>query len=328
MLTPYQLVLKAAAERDIEVFLLAGDIRGPLSGNKHLKLKPWLHRVVTDHHKGLIGVGGVWSNFILSLALSCRKAGIPSNVIIRGDEHVCRTPTAMLLDAADAGMHLHYVSRAEYRLRTQKSWQEQWTERYPGYLWVPEGGSDINAAAACQSLGLTSFKATHWVVAAGTGATAAGVASAIPPSDNLIVVNVSADPNVEQTVREWSERLRHEHADFPDSVNKDVRGTSAGRLIFPEAPDVRFGKLTPELCKLTNQCFEQSGVLLDPVYTAKALQQVQLMIRNWTLSPGARLALIHTGGLQGWRGYIEIERHRQNLSESVIDAIESLYPAA
>lgn len=333
MLQHYQLFLEGADERGVEVFLLAGDLHNPLAGNKHLKLKPWLQRAATDRQRGLIGVGGVWSNFILSLALACRDAGLQSTGIIRGDEHLLAatdsgiwqagpatpdsppdsieqiTPTAMLQDAVAAGMQLHYVSRSNFRQRADPVWQHQWAARYPDYLWVPEGGSDLAAAAACAELVPQDFKATHWVVAAGTGASAAGVAAVIPVTDKLIVVNVSGDPKVETRIVEWSRKLRSQ--------------ATAARFA-PVAPDTRFGRLTPELCQVANQCFEQTGVLLDPVYTVKALQQVQAMIRDKAIAQGARVALLHTGGLQGWRGYVD--KYREHLSREVISAINAIYP--
>ncbi len=327
----YQLLPEVAKEHGVEVFLLAGELQSPLAGNKHLKLRPWLQRAASDQKKGLIGVGGVWSNFILCLALASRDAGLQSVGIIRGDEYsqdsrtaqAASPPTAMLQDALASGMQLHYVSRSSYRQRADPAWQQQWAARYPDYLFVPEGGSDIQAAAACAELVPADFQATHWVIAAGTGASAAGVAATIPVTDKLIVVNVSGDPKVETTVVGWSRELRS-RTDLPKGGNGEL--AHASQMIFPVAPEARFGRLTPELCELANQCFLQTGVLLDPVYTLKALHQVQVMIEDRKIVGGARLALIHTGGLQGWRGYVD--KYRQYLNREVIDEINSIYPPA
>jgi 1-aminocyclopropane-1-carboxylate deaminase len=47
----------------------------------------------------------------------------------------------------------------------------------------------------------------------------------------------------------------------------------------------------------------RQNVLLDPVYTAKAAYAVQYMVDNNEFDLGGRVLLVHTGGLQGRRGY-------------------------
>lgn len=329
----YELEFASASKSAARVFLLAGDLGDPLAGNKYLKLEPWLQRVARDGYKGLIGVGGAWSNFILSLALASKQAGIASVGIIRGAEHqslegsATAQATAMLQDACLAEMKLHFVSRAEFKRREEPAWQEQWTANYPGYLFVPEGGSSIDAARACHALLPSEFNATDWVIAAGTGATAAGVAAATRSPDRLWVINLSGDPQLQQQVLGWRNRLLREQqeSDLHGAKNQPpTTSATSPETIFPIHEQPRFGKLSKELCGLANDCFEQTGVLLDPVYTVKAMQQVQWMLQRGEFAAGARIALIHTGGLQGWRGYLH--DYGKYLSDDVLETINSLYP--
>lgn len=321
----HELDFEVANKAGARVFLVAADLDNPLAGNKYLKLEPWLQRVKTQSCKGLIGVGGAWSNFILSLALASKNAGIACTGIIRGAEHQPRQTlnpvqaTSMLQDASLAGMNLHFVSRAEFRRRAEPDWQQQWTSAYPDYLYVPEGGSCLDAARACRAMLPQNLNATHWVVAAGSGATAAGLLAAIPECGSLLVINISGDPQLQQRVQDWGTRLYRERQIKGHSVNEMI-----SRGVFSAYQQPRFGKLTAELCKLANDCFEQTGVLLDPVYTVKAMQQVQWMLQRGKFQPGAQIALIHTGGLQGWRGYLD--GYSQHLSQSILSYIDSLYP--
>ncbi len=331
--TIHELEFHGSRAAGVRIFLVAAEpahLANPLGGNKSLKLAPWLQTVTREGHKGLIGVGGAWSNFILSLALASRKAGVASVGIIRGAEHqlpaTCThnqkktqersslQSMAMLRDATLAGMQLHFVSRAEFKRRAEPDWQQQWKALYPEYLYVPEGGSSVEAARSCRSLMPENFQATHWVVAAGTGATAAGLAAAIPHGSKLLVVNISGDPALQERVKRWRSELRISESESDD----------AGPIEFPAHKLPRFGKLTAVNCELANACYEQTGVLLDPVYTIKAMQQVQWMLQAGEFPPGARIALVHTGGLQGWRGYLQ--RYSRYLSQDVLHHIESLYP--
>ena len=320
--------LEVANKAGVRIFLVAAELHNPLAGNKHLKLQPWLQRVKAEGSKGLIGVGGAWSNFILSLALASNQAGIACAGIIRGAEHQPAQnyspsqSTAMLQDAALAGMKLHFVSRAEFRRRAEPAWQQQWLAAYPDYLYVPEGGSSLDSARACRALMPQNLNATHWVIAAGTGATAAGLLAAIPVTDNLLVINISGDQKLQQQVLDWSTTLYLEGQMKGELIAQSAAEITA-RVTFPAHQQPRFGKLTAGLCELANNCFEQTGILLDPVYTVKAMQQVQWMLQCGEFQAGARIALIHTGGLQGWRGYLN--GYSSFLSQGVREYIDSLY---
>ena len=52
-----------------------------------------------------------------------------------------------------------------------------------------------------------------------------------------------------------------------------------------------------------NHFKENTGVLLDPIYTAKMLFGVLDMIKNDEFKEGSKILMIHTGGLQGIEGF-------------------------
>ena len=113
--------------------------RSPLGGNKGLKLKPHLIQAADTRACGLIGFGGAYSNFILSLALACHQAGLACIGIIRGDELADQTQHSrnLLLQVAERlGMTLEFVSRSEYRERHSADTITKLRKRYPGFIVV------------------------------------------------------------------------------------------------------------------------------------------------------------------------------------------------
>lgn len=60
-----------------------------------------------------------------------------------------------------------------------------------------------------------------------------------------------------------------------------------------------FAKSNDELIHFMNAFYEQNGIALDMVYTAKMMYGVQQWIDKNYFPPHANILCIHTGGLQG-----------------------------
>ena len=70
--------------------------------------------------------------------------------------------------------------------------------------------------------------------------------------------------------------------------------------------DYHFGgyaKFNDELINFMNNFKEETGILLDPVYTGKMLFGILDLIKKDTFKEGTKILAIHTGGLQGIRGF-------------------------
>jgi len=294
--------------------------RSPLGGNKGLKLKPHLLQAADTQARGLIGFGGAYSNFILSLAVACHQADLACVGIIRGDELADQTRHSRNLSlelVERLGMTLEFVTRREYRERHTTETISRLRNRYPGYLVIAEGGSSLEATQSCGDLinrfnseTSTTEDTTQWLVAAGTGATAAGIAAHMRKDQSLIAVTVTKDPAVPNRISQWAEQL-----------SKDA----ATRIrMVPAIQPPAYGRLDQAHCNSINNCFEQTGVLLDPVYTGRALHTLLHTPLNEVLVDDViQPTLVHTGGLSGWLG---LQSDWKNwLSANVLTAIEELH---
>jgi 1-aminocyclopropane-1-carboxylate deaminase len=60
--------------------------------------------------------------------------------------------------------------------------------------------------------------------------------------------------------------------------------------------------LEVELRAFIYKLIEETGILLDPIYTAKMMFGVFNLMKNGYFENQSRVVAVHTGGLQGWDG--------------------------
>src|SRR5690606_1613231 len=84
-----------------------------------------------------------------------------------------------LSEAVKWGMSLYYISRSEYRQRSQPEFLEEIQKQWPDAFIIPEGGSNIHALRGVQEFGglLKDIPHDFLCVPVGTGGTLAGLAA-------------------------------------------------------------------------------------------------------------------------------------------------------
>lgn len=50
----------------------------------------------------------------------------------------------------------------------------------------------------------------------------------------------------------------------------------------------------------------REGMMIEPVYTAKMLWGIEALAKDGFWAPGSTIIAVHSGGLQGRRGYPEL----------------------
>ena len=60
-----------------------------------------------------------------------------------------------------------------------------------------------------------------------------------------------------------------------------------------------YAKTTPELLQFMRDFSQQTGILLDQVYTGKMMFALQQLIQSGYYPAGSKILAIHTGGLLG-----------------------------
>ncbi len=274
----------------VEAAVLRLDLIDPLiTGNKWFKLHEHFRQAAATGAPGLISLGGNHSNHLHALAAAGKRFGFATAGLLRG--HPQDTPTVRDLGAF--GMQLHWLGYGGYRARHQADFWAPWQARYPGWHCIPEGGGGWLGAKGCAvivdqaraqlaCLGWDGYDA--WWLAAGTGTTLAGLVLAEAGAHAVHgALAVPMDHGVAQTV----EYLAGPHG-----------------YVLHEACRGGFARIDPVLLDFIAQSEQASGVPLEALYTGKALMALRDAVEAGRFTAGTRLLFLHTGGLQGRRGYL------------------------
>ena len=261
-------------------------------GNKRFKLNGYLDQAAAAGLQRMVSFGGVWSNHLHALAALGRSHGIETVGLVRGELHQPLTP--MLADAQMMGMQLVPVTRAEYRRKDEPDFLEAVAATYSPCLVVPEGGAGPEGLEGCLALAnlLQTGPAGEGpiLLGVGTGTTLAGLVAGLEGAREVIGVSaLKGADDLPQRVRS----LLNEFG-YPDP----------GRWrIEHDYHCGGFARVNADLKSFMLECEAAGGPPLEPVYTGKALFALRQMVDDGRLSAAQPITFIHTGGLQGRRGY-------------------------
>lgn len=277
-------------KRGIRVLVKRDDlIDEEVSGNKWRKLKYILELALSQHKSGILTLGGAYSNHLLATAAACAKAGLNSIGLVRGEELTTES-NHNLRRCHELGMQLVFVSREEYSERYEKERQEIWKQRFPEYLFVPEGGAMYHGLIGCQEI-VTEIteKIDHVFVAQGTTTTSCGLLLGFPEETKIHVVPVLKGFDA------LAEMRPHLYNFLLD--NETVKDYLKRVVVHNFAHFGGYGKMSEELLSFIRECREKWALPLDGVYTGKAFWALTEALKSPEFNQSTVLFL-HTGGLR------------------------------
>lgn len=257
-------------------------LHAQISGNKFRKLKYNLIKARQFNQRTLLTFGGAYSNHIAAVAAAAHEFGFNSIGIIRGEEladKIDQNPT--LHKAHQHGMQLHFVSRADYRRKTESEFIKQLIEQYGEFYLIPEGGSNHLAVQGCAEILTTHDRQQFDYVccAVGTGGTLAGIIESSAPSQTVLGFAALKGDFLQAQIQQWT-------------------GKTNWRLIS-DYHCGGYAKTTPALLHFIQQFYQRTGIPLEPIYTGKLMFGLLDLIQRGYFAPHSRILVIHTGGLQG-----------------------------
>jgi 1-aminocyclopropane-1-carboxylate deaminase len=262
-----------------------------VSGNKFRKLKyPFL--ALQGRQPLLVSMGGIWSNHIHALAYAAASQGWPSLALIRADANM---NSAMLDDCRKVGMQVCRVTREEFRnLRSDSQrWQQHLSSAQlrADAVWLPEGGSaPLALRGVAELVTELPFVPDLIACACGTGATMAGLLAGMQGRGHVLAV--AALKNAGYLHQEISSLLQL--GGYPAYQNYDL---------LTDYHHGGYAKTSPALIDFCQQFELQHHIPLEPVYTGKLFFALADLQQRGLLAADKRLVAVHTGGLQGRRGF-------------------------
>jgi 1-aminocyclopropane-1-carboxylate deaminase len=256
-----------------------------ISGNKWRKLKYSLDHALSSGADTIISMGGAYSNYLHALAYTGKALGLKTTGLIRGGQPEKLTPT--LCDMQSWGMELKFVSRSDYRLLRQYKGYHDLPGLKPQQYWLPEGGAQPLALKGIAEL-VNEIDIFYDIICTpcGTATTLAGILDAAP--DSVSVMGFAAFNNAGFLRADVESLLPTPRANWLINMDYHFGG---------------FAKTNAELMAFIAGFEYTTGIPLEPVYTGKMMYALYDLIAKHYFEPGQRIIAVHTGGLQGKRGF-------------------------
>ena len=183
-------------------------------------------------------------------------------------------------------MELKFLSREDYRKKTEKDFINKLRAQFGDFYLIPEGGANELGVKGCEEIMLESPLQVNYVAcAAGTATTATGILKALNDEQLIVVPALKGAAFLKDHIRAY---VNEHQMDKLTMLN-----------------DFHFGgyaKINASLIDFANQFYREYAIPLDLVYTAKLFYGIFHAIEQDYFERSSKLLIVHSGGLQGNRG--------------------------
>ncbi len=285
-----------------EIFVKRDDLTGfCLSGNKIRKLEFIFHDVVEKNADTLVTCGGFQSNHARATAILGARFGLKSVLVLFGQDSPKLDGNLFLDKLVDA--QIKYVPEVRYdeldAIMEEVSSELRKEGRRP-YI-VPEGASNelgvwgyIKASQEIKKqLEEMKIKIDKIVTAVGSGGTYAGLFLGSKLFDWPVQIY---GINVKDTAQIFVERIHELILATKKKFKLDVNFEKKELKIIDGYVGEGYAKSKKEELDLIKSVAQNTGIILDPVYTGKAMYGLLDQLRKETFSRQDRILFLHTGG--------------------------------
>ena len=180
-------------------------------------------------------------------------------------------------------MQFEFVSREEYRQKSEIPFLENLKLKFGDFYLIPEGGTNELAIKGCEEILTKSDAEFDYICCAiGTGGTISGIINSLLPHQKVL-----GFPALK------GDFLKEEICNFVQNQNWEL---------ITDYHFGGYGKVNEDLITFINRFYADYQVPLDPIYTGKMVFGVIDLIQKNYFPTKSKILLIHTGGLQGIQG--------------------------
>jgi len=303
--TPIQYLKNISSQyAPYRLWIKRDDLTGiELSGNKVRKLDFLLHEAIAQDCKHIFTCGGLQSNHCRATAFMGAKLGMKCRLYLRGEKPAM--PAGNYFLDFLSGAEIEFVTPEEYQRIDQIMSNDagRLRDRGENVYIVPEGGSNATGVwgyIRCfqeieEQIRERRLNIDVIIVATGSGGTHAGLLiGKILLASSIEVVSVNVCDNavffkqkISQIIDEFKRKYRIEIDIEADEIKIIDGYVGAG-----------YGLIGVDEVELIKHFARNEGIILDPVYGAKAFYGLQTMLTDKKLA-GKNILFIHTGGIFG-----------------------------
>jgi len=299
-----------------DIYIKRDDCTGlAMGGNKARQLEYYFGAAQAEDADTVIITGAVQSNFVRQAAAAARKLGMDIHVQLEdrvaGKDDLYRQSGNVLLDRL-LGATIHTFDTGEDEAAADAALETiaatlRTEGRRPYVIHLGAGHAPLGALGYvdCALEVLDQAKAQGLVIdstvlASGSAATHSGFLVGLRHGANAmpvhgICVRRDADlqrPRVLKRVEEVAAMVGLTPAPVDSDINVDDAWLGGG-----------YGQVGPEVTEALEMTARTEGILLDPVYTAKAMAGLIGLARQGAIRKGQAVLFLHTGGTPALFGY-------------------------
>lgn len=287
------------------IYIKRDDLTGfGLSGNKVRKLEYSIGEAVQKKSDILITTGGTTSNHARATALAARQLGLKPYLVLRGNPE--KIPDGNLLFDIILDAEIKFITPEQYLKRDEIMQELADDLRQKGHrpYVIPEGASNaigcwgyFNAASEIrdQLLNENLPEMDAIVIAVGSGGTQAGLLLGLQYHQlDIPVYGINVCDDEKYFQQKISELLKSfgERFSYPLSLPEDI-------MIIDGYVGKGYARSRPEEIDVIRLLAKLEGILLDPVYTGKAMFGLIDQIKTGKFRKETNILFIHTGGIFG-----------------------------
>lgn len=278
------------------VLVKRDDLTGlALGGNKARKLEHLCAEALARDCDTLVTGGGHQSNHARMTAAAADRLGLDCHLAIGGHEPQVLSGN-LLLDVV-LGATLHYTGAQTYY--ETESAIEELADRLAGDgkrpFAIPIGGASVTGAAAYVAAAdelrdqlAGDGGGVDWVVVAdGSGGTHAGLLAGLDPATRVLGIDVGTRPDLDDVIPRLAAGAAA-HAGRPP--------VAAETIVDHAHFGAGYGEVTDEAVDAIRRTARLEGIVLDPVYTGKAMAGLVGAARAGRFTSSSTVVFWHTGG--------------------------------
>jgi D-cysteine desulfhydrase family pyridoxal phosphate-dependent enzyme len=287
--------LAAALGTTATLLVKRDDLTGlALGGNKTRKLELLCSEAVMQGCDALVTGGGPQSNHARQTAAAANRLGLACHLALAGGPPE-RHDGNLLLDHL-LGATLHFTDAADY-YGIEQAIEDLTAElaadgRRP--YGIPVGGASVTGAVA-YALAIDELRAQlpedpDWIfVADGSGGTHAGLLAGLGADSptRVVGIDVGTRPDLDDAVPKLA-------ADAAATASRDA--PSATVIVDHDHFGDGYGFLTEECVAALRTTARAEGIVLDPVYSGKAMAAMTAWMRDGRVGADDTVLFWHTGG--------------------------------
>jgi D-cysteine desulfhydrase family pyridoxal phosphate-dependent enzyme len=286
--TPLDEAPRLSEKLGVRVLVKRDDQTGfALGGNKARKLELLVADAVARGCDTLLATGGAQSNFARMTAAAAVRAGLASHLVLSGDEPA-RATGNLILDRM-FGATIEFAGTESWdalEARVAQVAARLGPRAYP----MPVGGATAVGALAyvraADELLAQMTSPPDWIVLAdGSGGTHAGLLAGLPASVRVLGVDVARPP---VPLARRVATLAREAAALAG------RPAPAGDVLLADHTGPHYGAITDEARDAVHLAARTEALVLDPVYTGKAMAGLVAAAREGRVH--GTVVFWHTGG--------------------------------